>query len=508
METKENDDDDDQQSAKDDQSSFKDDQSSNKDDQSSIKDELADSDNDSESDGDGELKQEEEAKSDQEEIDSDEEMNEKKSVKRKEADEIFGDSDSENEDEIEPSRAASKRKLDSSNEDSDDEFFSPKKKKPARLIKDSDEEQSDLDAEIGDLKRKLSDSDDELENELKELDNQEDNQDENGEQTEKQDDENQGEKDDDAKKVLPDISSSSEDELEDDQRNRSDLVYDFDIMMAKRKEQNARNRKRRNTDLINDSDDFIAHLLSQMKQAAEEDFELNRDRKAATRKMKLLPSVQAYLRKIDLRESFLDSGVLGIIADWLTRLPDGSLPNLQVRETMLKILLEMNIMDVDRLKSSGIGKAVMYLFKHPKETKDNKRKASQLIMNWSRPIFNCETDYQSISKEDREQRDYDLMHKVQRKRGDEAASSQQSNSANDQAVLRPGDKGWIPRARVPMPSTKDYVVRPKSTVEIEIAKSSKRQATRLDKHLRSFQEKKRSSKMQRAVKISIEGRKL
>lgn len=85
----------------------------------------------------------------------------------------------------------------------------------------------------------------------------------------------------------------------------------------------------------------FAHIL--LFSFLQEDFELNRSRKAAIRKLKLLPVVDAQLKKIDLREALLDSGILSVITDWLTRLPDGSLPHLQIREKLLKFLVDVSV---------------------------------------------------------------------------------------------------------------------------------------------------------------------
>ena len=137
--------------------------------------------------------------------------------------------------------------------------------------------------------------------------------------------------------------SSSDEEGGDKRRSRqSELVYDFDLMMQRKREETYRRRKRKNTDIINDSDDLIADMITRMKQAAEDDFEYNKVRRPATCKLKLLPMIEDPLRKIDLREALLDSGILSVITDWLTPLPDRSLPNIRVREVLLQVLLDVS----------------------------------------------------------------------------------------------------------------------------------------------------------------------
>ncbi|KAK3777219.1 hypothetical protein RRG08_047839 [Elysia crispata] len=290
------------------------------------------------------------------------------------------------------------------------------------------------------------------------------------------------------------------------------FVSDFDLMMAKKKEEMQRQRrKRKDVDLINDNDDLIADLIVKMKEAANLDRELNQKKQLAVNKIKMLPYVANQLKKSDLHGIFLESGILGAITEWLAPLPDKSLPHLNIREMLLKVLQQFPALHSDLLRSSGIGKAIMYLYKHPKETKANKVIAGKLINEWSRPIFSLTSNYKNLSREEREQRDYDQLPKKRRtslEGGQTPRRDIDKALAGEKKALRPGDPGWVYRARVPMPSNRDYVVRPTTSSEYQPPQkgASKKKVSRYEKHKRAFLEKKKMNKTQKAIGMSIEGR--
>jgi hypothetical protein len=94
-------------------------------------------------------------------------------------------------------------------------------------------------------------------------------------------------------------------------------MSDFDIMMSKKSEERKRafrRRKGQEVDLINDYDEQIQEIISDMKKAAENDRKANQRNECAFNKLKMLPVVINSLQKQDLQTAFLDCGILSALA--------------------------------------------------------------------------------------------------------------------------------------------------------------------------------------------------
>ncbi|KAL8490241.1 hypothetical protein ACS0TY_025956 [Phlomoides rotata] len=135
----------------------------------------------------------------------------------------------------------------------------------------------------------------------------------------------------------------------------------------------------------------VETVLAELELAAEADAELNRQQKPALTKLRKLDLLTDALSKKPLQLVFLDHGVLSVLRTWLEPLPDGSLPNINIRAAVFETLNDLPI-DLEQyerkeqLQKSGIGRAVMFFYKWDEETKSNRKLAKELVEKWSRTI--------------------------------------------------------------------------------------------------------------------------
>ncbi|KAK8955980.1 hypothetical protein KSP40_PGU007956 [Platanthera guangdongensis] len=259
---------------------------------------------------------------------------------------------------------------------------------------------------------------------------------------------------------------------------------------------------------------IVEAILAELEVTAEKDAELNMQNKPAVCKLKKLPLLIEVLSKKKLQPEFLDHGVLTLLKNWLEPLPDGSLPNMNIRTAILKLLSDFPI-DLeqydrrDQLKRSGLGKVIMFLSRSDEETTGNRKLAKELVDKWSRPIFNKSTRFEDMRGYEDERIPY------RRPTSKPVNKSPELESRDDDVdEFSQGKKSRQAASRQhafrPEASPLDFLVRPQSKVDPEEIRARAKQVVQNQRRLKmnkKLQQLKAPKKKQlQASKLSVEGR--
>ncbi|RZC27920.1 protein IWS1 homolog 1-like [Glycine soja] len=260
---------------------------------------------------------------------------------------------------------------------------------------------------------------------------------------------------------------------------------------------------------------LVETVMAELEVTAEEDAELNRQGKPAINKLKKLNLLTEVLSKKQLQLEFLDHGVLTLLKNWLEPLPDGSLPNINIRSEVLKILNDfpIDLEQYDRreqLKKSGLGKVIMFLSKSDEEISANRKLAKELVDKWSRPIFNKSTRFEDMRNVEDDRVPY--RRPSVKKPANKSAGMESRDSDLDLELSQPrsGQSSSRQHASRPEATPLDFVVRPQSKIDPEEIRARAKQAAqdqqrmKMNKKLQQLRAPKK--KQLQATKLSVEGR--
>ncbi|XP_020959228.1 protein IWS1 homolog 1 [Arachis ipaensis] len=260
---------------------------------------------------------------------------------------------------------------------------------------------------------------------------------------------------------------------------------------------------------------LVENVMAELEVTAEEDAELNRQGKPAINKLKKLDLLTEVLSKKQLQLEFLDHGVLTLLKNWLEPLPDGSLPNINIRTAILTILNDfpIDLEQYDRreqLKKSGLGKVIMFLSKSDEEINVNRKLAKELVDKWSRPIFNKSTRFEDMrnAEDDR----IPFRRPTVKKPANKAAGMESRDGDLDLEFSQPrsGQSSSRQHASRPEATPLDFVIRPQSKIDPEEvrarakAAAQDQQRMKMNKKLQQLRAPKK--KQLQATKLSVEGR--
>lgn len=150
-------------------------------------------------------------------------------------------------------------------------------------------------------------------------------------------------------------------------------------------------------------DERIADLKVRMENACQADNQAREAGQPALHKLKLLPEVMALLNRNNNQAAVIDpdTNFLQHVKFFLEPLNDGSLPAYNIQRDIFQALTRLPI-EKETLRSSGIGKVVLFYTKSKKPEVGIKRMAERLLGEWSRPILKRTDDYKKRQVETRE----------------------------------------------------------------------------------------------------------
>ncbi|KAI1372478.1 hypothetical protein F4677DRAFT_432376 [Hypoxylon crocopeplum] len=233
------------------------------------------------------------------------------------------------------------------------------------------------------------------------------------------------------------------------------------------KSKGSRRKKKDEVDLEDELDERIADLKLRMENACQADNQAREAGQPALHKLKLLPEVMALLNRNNNQAAVVDpdTNFLQHVKFFLEPLNDGSLPAYNIQRDIFQAMTRLPI-EKETLRSSGIGKVVLFYTKSKKPEVGIKRMAERLLGEWSRPILKRTDDYK---KRHIETREFDYQAAKMRQ---VAASSQLTlNQRHTTQSLAEAERARIlaptrdvSRARVTgVPST--YTIAPRSTFD-------------------------------------------
>jgi transcription factor SPN1 len=262
---------------------------------------------------------------------------------------------------------------------------------------------------------------------------------------------------------------------------------------------------------------LVENVMAELEVVAEEDAELNRQSKPAINKLRKLPLLTDVLSKKQLQQEFLDHGVLTLLKNWLEPLPDGSLPNINIRAAILKILTDfpIDLEQYDRreqLKKSGLGKVIMFLSKSDEETTSNRKVAKDLVDKWSRPIFNKSTRFEDMRNYDDDRTPFrrPSVKKPMNRGGGMQSRDDDLDLAEYSQEPKSSQSSSRQHASRPEATPLDFLVRPQSKIDPDEIRARAKQVVHDQRRLKmnkKLQQLKAPKKKQlQATKLSVEGR--